>query len=54
MDLFSPIFLGDLHLANRVVMAPLTRVRSGADGVPTAPSSMTDAGMMDAGPMLAP
>jgi N-ethylmaleimide reductase len=36
MDLFSPIFLGDLHLANRVVMAPLTRVRSGADGVPTA------------------
>lgn len=36
MDLFSPIDFGDLHLANRVVMAPLTRVRSGADGVPTA------------------
>jgi N-ethylmaleimide reductase len=35
MDLFSPIELGDLHLENRVVMAPLTRVRSGADGVPT-------------------
>jgi 2,4-dienoyl-CoA reductase-like NADH-dependent reductase (Old Yellow Enzyme family) len=35
MDLFSPIELGDLHLANRVVMAPLTRVRSGAEGVPT-------------------
>ncbi len=35
MDLFSPIDLGDLHLANRVVMAPLTRVRSGAEGVPT-------------------
>jgi len=34
MDLFSPIDLGDLHLANRVVMAPLTRVRSGAAGVP--------------------
>ncbi|RIX27815.1 alkene reductase [Amnibacterium setariae] len=34
MDLFSPIDLGDLHLANRVVMAPLTRVRSGAEGVP--------------------
>ncbi|MGN6446571.1 alkene reductase [Amnibacterium sp.] len=34
MDLFSPIDFGDLHLANRVVMAPLTRVRSGADGVP--------------------
>ena len=36
MDLFSPIDLGDLHLKNRVVMAPLTRVRSGAEGVPTA------------------
>ncbi len=35
MDLFSPIDLGDLHLDNRVVMAPLTRTRSGADGVPT-------------------
>jgi N-ethylmaleimide reductase len=34
LDLFSPIELGDLHLANRVVMAPLTRVRSGSDGVP--------------------
>ncbi|WP_411556882.1 alkene reductase [Plantibacter sp. MPB07] len=34
MDLFAPIRLGDLELANRVVMAPLTRMRSGADGVP--------------------
>ncbi|MCW2676588.1 MAG: NADH:flavin oxidoreductase/NADH oxidase, partial [Modestobacter sp.] len=34
MDLFSPITLGDLQLANRVVMAPLTRMRSGAAGVP--------------------
>ena len=34
MDLFSPVALGDLSLANRVVMAPLTRMRSGADGVP--------------------
>ncbi|MBB3677209.1 alkene reductase [Modestobacter versicolor] len=34
MDLFSPVTLGDLQLANRVVMAPLTRMRSGADGVP--------------------
>jgi N-ethylmaleimide reductase len=34
MDLFSPVSLGDLHLPNRVVMAPLTRLRSGADGVP--------------------
>jgi 2,4-dienoyl-CoA reductase-like NADH-dependent reductase (Old Yellow Enzyme family) len=32
--LFSPVALGDLQLANRVVMAPLTRMRSGAAGVP--------------------
>ena len=34
MVLFSPVSLGDLHLPNRVVMAPLTRMRSGASGVP--------------------
>ena len=34
MDLFSPVTLGDLQLTNRVVMAPLTRMRSGAAGVP--------------------
>jgi 2,4-dienoyl-CoA reductase-like NADH-dependent reductase (Old Yellow Enzyme family) len=34
MDLFSPVSLGDLDLPNRVVMAPLTRMRSGASGVP--------------------
>ncbi len=34
MDLFSPVRLGDLRLANRVVMAPLTRLRAGASGVP--------------------
>ncbi|MGK9147535.1 alkene reductase [Plantibacter flavus] len=34
MDLFSPVRLGDIELGNRVVMAPLTRMRSGADGVP--------------------
>jgi N-ethylmaleimide reductase len=34
MDLFSPTTLGDLELANRVVMAPMTRLRSGPDGVP--------------------
>ncbi len=33
-NLFSPLTAGDLRLANRVVMAPLTRTRSGADGVP--------------------
>ncbi len=34
MDLFSPVALGELHLPNRVVMAPLTRRRSGGSGVP--------------------
>ncbi|MEI4273271.1 alkene reductase [Klenkia sp. LSe6-5] len=34
MDLFSPVQLGDLELANRVVMAPLTRTRSGESGIP--------------------
>jgi N-ethylmaleimide reductase len=34
MDLFSPVTLGDLELANRVVMAPLTRMRAGAAGIP--------------------
>ncbi|WP_127479029.1 alkene reductase [Nocardioides pantholopis] len=34
MDLFTPVTLGDLELANRVAMAPLTRMRAGASGVP--------------------
>lgn len=32
--LFSPLTLGELELPNRLVMAPLTRVRSGAEGIP--------------------
>lgn len=36
MNLFSPITLGDIELPNRVVMAPLTRSRSGRDGIPGA------------------
>jgi N-ethylmaleimide reductase len=32
--LFSPLAAGDLTLANRIVMAPLTRSRAAADGVP--------------------
>ena len=32
--LFSPLTLGELELPNRLVMAPLTRVRSGKEGVP--------------------
>ena len=34
LDLFSPATFGQLELRNRVVMAPLTRLRSGDDGVP--------------------
>lgn len=33
-SLFEPVQLGDLRLANRVVMAPMTRNRADADGVP--------------------
>jgi len=35
-SIFDPIRLGDLVLPNRIVMAPVTRARSGSDGVPTA------------------
>ncbi len=34
-DLFEPVTLGDIALANRIVMAPLTRARACEDGVPT-------------------
>jgi len=33
-DLFQPARLGSYQLANRIVMAPLTRSRAGEDGVP--------------------
>jgi N-ethylmaleimide reductase len=33
-DLFEPVMLGPYRLANRVVMAPLTRARADAAGVP--------------------
>ena len=32
--LFDPISLGEYELKNRIFMAPLTRGRSGADGIP--------------------
>ena len=34
-SLFQPIHLGAIEAPNRIVMAPLTRGRAGADGVPT-------------------
>lgn len=33
-SLFQPIALGDMELRNRVIMAPLTRGRSGSDRIP--------------------
>ena len=36
VDVFSPLRLGALDLANRVVMAPMTRDRAGPDDVPSA------------------
>lgn len=35
-DLFTPLTLGAYDLKNRIVMAPLTRCRAGADNVPQA------------------
>ncbi|WP_414039246.1 alkene reductase [Acidithiobacillus sp. M4-SHS-6] len=35
-DLFSPLTLGDITTANRILMAPLTRCRAERDHVPTA------------------
>jgi N-ethylmaleimide reductase len=40
VDVFSPYTLGQLQLKNRMVMAPLTRSRAGADNVP-APMTTT-------------
>ncbi|MCL4673991.1 MAG: alkene reductase [Sphingomonadaceae bacterium] len=34
--LFTPVTLGEIALANRIVMAPMTRDRAGPDDVPTA------------------
>ena len=34
-DIFSPVALGDLDLANRIVMAPMTRDRAGPNDEPT-------------------
>ena len=34
MSIFSPLQLGALALRNRIVMAPMTRSRAGAEGCP--------------------
>ncbi len=33
-DLFSPMKLGDIHIENRIIMAPLTRSRAGESRIP--------------------
>jgi N-ethylmaleimide reductase len=35
-SLFTPLTLGAIQLPNRIIMAPLTRMRAGANNVPTA------------------
>ena len=34
-SIFSPLQIGAIQLPNRIVMAPLTRMRAGANSVPT-------------------
>jgi N-ethylmaleimide reductase len=51
MNLFSPLSLGDYTIPNRVVMAPMTRQRADAQGVPSPLaieyySSRADAGLL--------
>lgn len=35
-NLLSPVQIGAVELKNRVVMAPMTRSRAGAEGMPNA------------------
>ena len=35
-SLFDPITIGDINLPNRIIMAPLTRARAGAQRIPNA------------------
>jgi len=52
--LFTPARVGDLHLPNRIVMAPLTRMRAGPiDHVPTALQAEYYARLASAGPVIA-
>lgn len=51
-DLFSPVSLGTLQLQNRIVMAPLTRNRAGAKGVPQSINAMYYAQRASAGLMI--
>jgi N-ethylmaleimide reductase len=52
-DLFDPVQLGDYRLANRIVMAPLTRSRAHVDGTATALMSEYYAQRASAGLIIA-
>ncbi|GAA4002190.1 alkene reductase [Comamonas faecalis] len=51
--LFTPTQLGDLQLANRIVMAPMTRNRAEADGTPNALMAEHYGARADAGLIVA-
>jgi N-ethylmaleimide reductase len=51
--LFQPLQLGDIKIANRIVMAPLTRDRAGAGRTPTALMAEYYAQRADAGLIIA-
>jgi N-ethylmaleimide reductase len=52
-DLFTPLQLGPLSLPNRIIMAPLTRGRATADGVPTPPMAQYYSDRASAGLIIA-
>jgi N-ethylmaleimide reductase len=52
MNLFSPLSLGDYTLRNRIVMAPMTRSRADAQGVPSPLAIDYYASRADAGLLL--
>src|SRR3984885_16319922 len=52
-SLFQPLQLGSITLPNRIIMAPLTRMRAGAGNVPTALNAKYYAQRASAGLIIA-
>jgi N-ethylmaleimide reductase len=52
-SLFAPLRLGAVDMPNRIVMAPLTRMRANADNVPSALNALYYAQRADAGLIIA-
>src|SRR5277367_317601 len=48
-SLFTPLTLGAIQIPNRIIMAPLTRMRAGANNVPTAMNAIYYAQRASAG-----